>query len=186
MRALRYAITGLVVLATVSVRAAAWPWPAAGGQARHSSGVVLLGPIDYDAIRNAQSFEGPLRRAWSDSFTLAQLEPDLFGYPWADRTAGELVVSVAEARGVEIVEPMGAVGATGSVAEARRAIHDRSAAAGGHRSDPLCPALDPGTAVGHGRRDRHGARRRPGRRSHLQRGSGLRARPRDHRDGPPK
>jgi len=104
MRALRYAITGLVVLATVSVRADAWPWPAVGGQARHSSGVVLLGPIDYDAIRNAQSFEGPLRRAWSDSFTLAQLEPNLFGYPWADRTAGELVVSVAEARGVEIVE----------------------------------------------------------------------------------
>ena len=105
MRALRYAITGLVVLATVSIRADAWPWPAVGGQARHSSGVVLLGPIDYDAIRNAQSFEGPLRRAWSDSFTLAQeVEPDLFGYPWADRTAGELVVSVAEPRGVEIVE----------------------------------------------------------------------------------
>src|SRR5437773_1262961 len=105
MRALRYAITGLVVLATVSIRADAWPWPAVGGQPRHSSGVVLLGPIDYDAIRNAQSFEGPLRRAWSDSFTLAQeVEPDLFGYPWADRTAGELVVSVADPRGLDVVQ----------------------------------------------------------------------------------
>ncbi len=105
MRVLRHAITGLLVLAMVSVRADTWPWPSVGGQARHSTGIVLLGPIDYEAIRNTEPFEGPLRKAWSDSFTLAQeVEPDLFGYPWADRKAGELVVSVADPRGVEIVQ----------------------------------------------------------------------------------
>ena len=105
MRSLRYAFTGLLVLTLVSIRADTWPWPPAGGEARHSTGIVLLGPIDFDAIRNAEPFEGPLRKAWSDSFTLAEeVEPDLLGYPWPDRQAGELVVSVADPRGLDVVQ----------------------------------------------------------------------------------
>jgi hypothetical protein len=104
MRWLGLGVFGLILLGMVSVRADTWPWPSVGAQSRHGTGIVLLGPIDYDAIRSTGPLEGPLRRAWSDSFTLAQVvEPDLFGYPWADRRAGELVVSVADPRGVEIV-----------------------------------------------------------------------------------
>jgi len=105
MRPLRLAAFGLTLLGVLSVRADTWPWPSAGEQSRHSTGIVLLGPIDYDAIRNTEPFEGPLRKAWSDSFTLAQeAEPDLLGYPWADRKSGELVVSIADPRGVEIIQ----------------------------------------------------------------------------------
>lgn len=101
MRALPYAITVLLVLAMVSVKADTWPWPSVGGQARHATGIVLLGPIDYDA--KMEPFPDPLRKAWSDAFTLAQEGyPDDFGRPWPDLTTGELVVSAVTPNGVEI------------------------------------------------------------------------------------
>jgi len=105
MRPLGVAIAAVLILAVASVRVDTWPWPSVGGQSRHSTGIVLLGPIDYDAIRDTEPFEGPLRKAWSDWFTLTQeVDPGLFGYPWADRKAGELVVPVADPRGVELVQ----------------------------------------------------------------------------------
>jgi hypothetical protein len=101
MRVLRYAVTGLFVLAMIPVRADTWPWPSVGGQARHSTGIVLLGPIDYDA--RIEPLPDPLRSAWSNAFTLAQEGyPDDFARPWADLTTGELVVSAATPSGVEI------------------------------------------------------------------------------------
>ena len=104
MTAVRFAFAGLLLLAA-SVHADTWPWPGVGGEAHHSSGIVLLGPLDYDAIRDAGPFEGSLRKAWSDSMTLAlEVDPEIFGYPWADRAAGELVVPIADARGVAIVQ----------------------------------------------------------------------------------
>ena len=100
VRGLRYAVSGLLVLAVVSVHADTWPWPSVGGQARHSTGIVLLGPIDYEAI---QPFPDKLRSAWSDAFTLAQEGyPTDFGRPWADLTKSEVVVTAATANGFEI------------------------------------------------------------------------------------
>jgi hypothetical protein len=100
MRALRYAITGLLVLAMVSVKADTWPWPSAGGQARHTTGIVLLGPVDYSKI---EPFPDRLRKAWTDAYTLAQeAYPDDFGPPWADLSRGEVVVTAATANGFEI------------------------------------------------------------------------------------
>src|SRR5205814_5424301 len=125
MRSLRYAFTGLLVLTLVSIRADTWPWPPAGGEARHSTGIVLLGPIDYDAIRNTEPFEGPLRKAWSDWFTLTQeVDPGLFGYPWADRKAGDLVVPVADPRGVELVQQWVRSGLQVPSPKRARPIHD--------------------------------------------------------------
>jgi hypothetical protein len=101
MRPLRVAIFGLIVLGTVSVRADTWPWPSVGAQARHSTGIVLLGPIDYNA--KFEPIPDPLRKAWNDAYTLAQEGyPDDFGRPWMDLTTHEVVVSAATANGAEI------------------------------------------------------------------------------------
>lgn len=101
MRALRYAVTGVFVVSMISVRADTWPWPSVGGQTRHSTGIVLLGPIDYDA--RTEPLSDQLRSAWSNAFTLAQeAYPDDFARPWTDLTTGELVVSAATPSGVEI------------------------------------------------------------------------------------
>src|SRR2546423_14353111 len=101
MPVIRYALIGLLVLVMISVRADTWPWPSVGGQARHSTGIVLLGPIDYDA--RIEPLPDPLRSAWSNAFTLAQEGyPDDFARPWVDLTTGELVVSAATANGAEI------------------------------------------------------------------------------------
>jgi hypothetical protein len=100
MRGLRYAVIGLLALAVVCIRADTWPWPSVGGQARHSTGIVLLGPIDYAAV---EPFPDRLRRTWADAYTLAQeAYPDDFGRPWADLTTGEVVVTAATANGFEI------------------------------------------------------------------------------------
>ena len=101
MRQLRIAIFGLIVLGIVSVRADTWPWPSVGAQARHSTGIVLIGPIDYNA--RIEPLPDSLRKAWNDAYTLAQEGyPDDFGRPWPDLTTGELVVSAATANGFEI------------------------------------------------------------------------------------
>jgi len=103
MRGLRYVVIGLLVLVMISVRADTWPWPSVGGQGRHSTGIVLLGPIDYDA--RIEPLPDPLRSAWSNAFTLAQEGyPDDFARPWVDLTTGELVVSAATPSGVEIAQ----------------------------------------------------------------------------------
>jgi len=101
MRPLRVAVLGLIVVGIVSVRADTWPWPSVGAQARHSTGIVLLGPIDYNA--RIEPFPDSLRKAWNDAYTLAQeVYPDDFGRPWMDLTTGEVVVSAATANGAEI------------------------------------------------------------------------------------
>jgi hypothetical protein len=101
MRPLRIAIFGVIVLGIVSVRADTWPWPSVGAQARHSTGIVLLGPIDYNA--KFEPIPDQLRKAWNDAYTLAQeAYPDDFGRPWMDLTADEVVVSAATANGAEI------------------------------------------------------------------------------------
>jgi hypothetical protein len=100
MRPLRVAVLGLIVVGIVSVRADTWPWPSVGAQARHSTGIVLLGPIDYAKI---EPFPDRLRQTWNDAYTLAQeVYPDDFGRPWADPTTDEVVVSAATANGYEI------------------------------------------------------------------------------------
>jgi hypothetical protein len=101
MRPLRVAVLGLIVVGIVSVRADTWPWPSVGAQARHSTGIVLLGPIDYNA--RIEPFPDSLRKAWNDAYTLAQeVYPDDFGRPWMDLTTDEVVVSAATANGAEI------------------------------------------------------------------------------------
>src|SRR2546430_8876826 len=101
MRVIRYAVIGLLVLVMISVRADTWPWPSVGGQARHSTGIVLLGPIDYDA--RIEPLPDPLRSAWSNALRLAKEGyPDDFARPGVDLTTGELVVSAATPSGEEI------------------------------------------------------------------------------------
>jgi hypothetical protein len=100
MRVLRFAIVGLAILTLMSVRTDSWPWPQTGSEYRHRTGIVLLGAIDLDAISRMEPLSDPLRKAWNDAFTLAQEgHPDLFGYPWADRTSGELVIAAANPTG---------------------------------------------------------------------------------------
>jgi hypothetical protein len=100
MRVFRFAIAGLAILTLMSIRTDSWPWPQTGSEHRHRTGIVLLGPIDLDAISRMDPLSDPLRKAWNDAFTLAQEgHPDLFGYPWADRTSGELVIAVASPTG---------------------------------------------------------------------------------------
>jgi hypothetical protein len=100
MRVFRFAIAALAILAVMSVRTDSWPWPQSGSEYRHRTGIVLLGAIDLDAISRMEPLSDPLRKAWNDAFTLAQEgHPDLFGYPWADRTSGELVIAVANPTG---------------------------------------------------------------------------------------
>ena len=101
MRELRIAIFGLIVLGIVSVRADTWPWPSVGAQARHSTGIVLIGPIDYNA--RIEPLPDSLRKAWNDAYTLAEeAYPDDFSRPWMDLTTDEVVVSAATANGAEI------------------------------------------------------------------------------------
>jgi hypothetical protein len=101
MRGLRHVITAIMVVAVVSVPADTWPWPSVGGQARHSTGIVLLGPIDLNA--KIETSPDRLRPTWNDAYTLAEeVYPDDFGRPWMDRTTDEVVVSAATANGYEI------------------------------------------------------------------------------------
>lgn len=100
MRVFPFALAGLAILAVVSVRTDSWPWPQTGSEYRHRTGIALLGAIDLDAISRMEPLPEPLGKAWNDAFTLAQEgHPDLFGYPWADRTRGELVIAVANPTG---------------------------------------------------------------------------------------
>jgi hypothetical protein len=100
MRGLRYAVICLLAVAVVFIRADTWPWPSPGGQGRHNTGIVLLGPIDYAKI---EPFPDRLRKTWNDAYTLAQeAYPEDFGRPWADPTTDEVVVSAATANGYEI------------------------------------------------------------------------------------
>ena len=101
MHPLRFVAFGLIAVAVVSVRADTWPWPSVGAQARHGTGIVLLGPIDYNA--KIEPLPDPLRKAWNDAYTLAEeVYPDDFGRPWTDPTTDEVVVSAATANGAEI------------------------------------------------------------------------------------
>ena len=101
MHPLRLAALALIVSTVVSVRADTWPWPSVGTQARHSTGIVLLGPIDYNA--KIEPVPEPVRKAWNDAYTLAQeAYPDDFGRPWIDTSTDEVVVSAATASGAEI------------------------------------------------------------------------------------
>lgn len=68
---------------------------------RHSSGLVLLGPLDRDAIHPLPE---PLAGALSEAQELARNNPHLFGYPYADRKTGELVLSPANAAGEALAQ----------------------------------------------------------------------------------
>jgi hypothetical protein len=65
-------------------------------EVRHASGLLLLGPLDRTAIRPLPT---PLAKALNDAQALARSNPDLFGYPYADRRSGELVLSAVGAAG---------------------------------------------------------------------------------------
>jgi hypothetical protein len=66
---------------------------------RHSSGLVVLGPADYSQLVAPPPALG---NAWSAAWSLAEDNPDVFGYPWMDLAKGELVVSVVNATGESI------------------------------------------------------------------------------------
>ena len=66
---------------------------------RHSSGLVLLGPADYSKLVAPSPALG---NAWSAAWSLAEDNPDVFGYPWMDLAKGELVVSVVNPAGESI------------------------------------------------------------------------------------
>ena len=69
---------------------------------RHLSGIVLLPPLDIaEIVRQGPIYE-PLGKAWSDALELAGQSPDVFGYPWADRAKGELVIAIVNAQGEAI------------------------------------------------------------------------------------
>ena len=66
---------------------------------RHPSGIEIVPPLDVPAIVAQGQMPLPLAMAVTDAITLAESQPDNFGYPYMDRTTGTLFVSAATAAG---------------------------------------------------------------------------------------
>jgi len=68
----------------------------------HPSGLEIVPPLDYSAIAQEGQMFGPLAMAVNDAWDLAEQEPANFGYPYADRATGSLILTptgpTAEAR----------------------------------------------------------------------------------------
>lgn len=67
---------------------------------RHETGIAVLPPLDP---RDLTPLDDRLARAWSDARELADQNPDVLGPPWVDRVAGQLVVSLVDGRGHDVV-----------------------------------------------------------------------------------
>ncbi|HEV8229766.1 MAG TPA: hypothetical protein VGQ86_07400 [Candidatus Limnocylindria bacterium] len=63
---------------------------------RHASGIEVLQPLD---IRRTAPMPAALQQTWGDATNLAMFRPELFGHPWVDPQAGEVVVGIASAEG---------------------------------------------------------------------------------------
>jgi len=75
---------------------------------RHPSGIAIAPPIEPGSIK---PLDDALARAWSDSVDLANQNAELLGPPWVDRTAGQLVISLFEGFGSDVVRSWIEVGA---------------------------------------------------------------------------
>jgi hypothetical protein len=128
------AMSGLTVVLIVAalgagqlLRAAREQPAGASGQPsselRHKSGVVLLGPADQTAVKPLPE---PLAKALSDAQELARDNPDLFGYPYADRSTGELVLSPVNAEGQSLAHRWTPRGAEAIAVTRRTRLVDRS------------------------------------------------------------
>jgi hypothetical protein len=67
---------------------------------RHSSGIVLLPPLDIGPFVRARERMGeaafePLAKTYSDARQIAMTQRDSFGIPWIDIAHGEVVIRVA-------------------------------------------------------------------------------------------
>jgi len=106
-----------LAFAPVLVAVVAFPASADSPEKRHTSGLVLLPPIDIATIVRQGPMAEPLARASSDARLLAEQNRDALGYPWADRAKGELVISVVNPQGEAIVRSWIARGAAQAVSK---------------------------------------------------------------------
>lgn len=80
---------------------------------RHPSGIAIVPRLD---LREITPMPEPLAYASSAAWELAEQDPDAFGPPWTDRTAGQVILAVVEGRGEDLARSWIAAGAprTGS------------------------------------------------------------------------
>jgi len=78
-------------------------------EARHASGLALPTPLPRCF---GSSIYEPLAIAYTSARSLAESHPNDFGYPWADRARGELVISLIGPTGEAVARSWMASGAT--------------------------------------------------------------------------
>jgi hypothetical protein len=100
MRARVVRVFAVVLLVTVIASGNdAYSAPLSGTEIRHSSGIAVLGPLDYPQLFAKWHMSGQLDRAYNGARILADHNQSAFGYPWQESAADEVVVRIANAEG---------------------------------------------------------------------------------------
>lgn len=106
-RVLAFLAVLIALLAVAAPDATARQVTPSTGDLRDPSGLAVV-PSSFALPRAAPE---PLAKAWSDALSLARDNPEDFGYPWADVSTGQLVVSIARSNGQVIVASWASAGA---------------------------------------------------------------------------
>jgi hypothetical protein len=122
-----FVVTALVLIGALGlgqvVRSLREQPAAASGESRHPSGLIVLGPAD---VTNLHPLNEGLAKALSDAQELAKKNPDLFGYPYADRVTGELVLTPVTSEAEALARQWTPLGAQALAVRRRTEVVDRS------------------------------------------------------------
>jgi hypothetical protein len=92
-------LASALTLTVIASGTDAWPGPPTDSEARHSSGIVLVGPRDYWRPDAKWRLSDQLMEAYNGARVLADPHRAAFGHPWPDNRADAVVVRVANAEG---------------------------------------------------------------------------------------
>jgi hypothetical protein len=99
---LAVALAAALVVMVMASGSDAWAAPLTGAEVRHSSGIALLGPVDYERLFAQWKMTERLDRSYNQARILSDQYPGDFGYPWLHSQTEEVVLRAATARGDEL------------------------------------------------------------------------------------
>lgn len=93
------ALAAALVVMVMAAGSDAWAAPLTGSEVRHSTGIALLGPVDYPRLFAQWKMTERLDRTYNQARILSDQNRGDFGYPWLHSRTEEVVLRAANARG---------------------------------------------------------------------------------------